>query len=951
MKLSKLFAVGAIALAHTVTQGQILVENVETPEQLVEDLLVGSGVIVSNIQFNHSIPLAGDVQPMVGYFDASGTTFPITQGLLLATGNVALGVGPNDDDEGTDGTAVPEEYGELGDFDEPDLTEIGTEEIFHEAVLEFDFIPEGDSIFLNYVFASEEYLEYVDAGYNDVFGFFISGPGFSGPFEDGGVNIALVPGTDIPVAIDNINDGDFPELYVDNDGGPDVQYDGYTITLRAKAAVICGETYHIKIAIGDAGDDIVDSGVFLEAGSFSSNTVSVEIASVLGEDAIAEGCDSALVSFVRPAEGDSVEMLVPYVIGGTAINGVDYDLIDDEVLFEVGEDTVTFWIVPIDDGIAEGPETVIIYVDIINDCGDTISTEATIEIIDSSPYELTLSDTLIHCAEDSLLISFEILEGGVPEFDITWSTGDDDFDAWVPGDIVGTTTYTIDVIDACGTIAAGEINVTLDPLDPPTIVFDSDLYTICLGDDLTIDATVTPDDPDMTFEWEPTSAITEDLTTTPAADGWYVLTANDGCNINSDSVFVDVIVVEVEETVGNEVCAGDCQGSIVLVADGGTAPYTFSIDDCATMAAEGNFEALCAGDYLICVQDADGCQYTNTVTVEEGLEPADATITHPGVFCLNDEAEGLVVATAGGDFTGAGMTGSTFNPVTAGVGIHEVIYTIADPCGDADTILIEVKPLPTVAFVGDTLAGCVAHEVSFTNTGDGGATCLWDFGDGSHSSFCGEVNHLYNNPGVYDVTLTITDGDGCSNATTINDYITVYELPHASFVWNPHPASTLDAEVEFTDLSFAADSWTWDFAGLGGSNDQNPIHNFPAEAGDYPVTLWVETAHGCKDSITKNIPIKEPVLVYVPNVFTPDGDDFNEVFLPYLSGIDIYDYHLTIFNRWGEIMFESYDLNVGWTGVYGNGLVQNGVYIWTIEVGDILTDERLEYGGHVTVLK
>lgn len=951
MKLVKLTLMVVVLCGGSFLNAQITVTNVDTPEELVEDVLVGGGVTISNIEFNHTVPDAEIIQPMVGFFDAAGTDFPIESGVLLATGNVALAVGPNDDAGATDGTDVPEEYGMGGDFDDPDLTAIGTEEIFHEAIIEFDFIPEGDSVLFNYVFASEEYLEFVDAGFNDVFGFFISGPGFDGPYTDGAENIALIPGTTTPVSIDNVNDEDYPELYVNNDDGPHVQYDGYTVMLTAKAEVICGETYHIKLAIGDAGDDILDSGVFLEAGSFTSTGITVEIASVLGEDAIVEGCDSAVVSFIRPAAGDSVELLVEYEVGGTADNGVDYDFIDGEILFPEGEDTVTFWIAPFDDGLDEGTETIIITVVTINDCGDTVITEATIEIVDSSPPELIATDTTINCALDSLLISFEI-EGGTPEFDINWDTGDEDLDAWVPGDIVGTTTYTIEVTDACGMFAEIEIDVTLDPLDPPLITFDSDTYVACLGDPVTIDATVDPSDPDMTYEWEPGGETTEDITVTPDEDGWFILTADDGCNIASDSVFIDIIEVEVDETIIGEVCLGDCQGSILLEASGGAAPYTYSIDGCDSFEDDGTFIDLCAGDYEICVEDADGCQYTSMVTVTDGLEPADATITPPGDFCLNDAPEGLTVATAGGVFVGDGMLGGIFNPDMAGVGDHEIIYTVGEPCGDADTIIIRVNPLPTVSFVGDTLQGCVSHEVSFENTGTEGVECLWNFGDGSSSTFCGTVGHTYEVAGTYDVMLTITDEEGCTNTANYTNYVVAYATPNASFVFNPHPTTTFDTEIDFTDLSFAAYTWEWNFSGMGSSNDQNPTFTFPQVAGTYPVDLWVETEFGCRDSITKNVIINEPILVYVPNVFTPDGDDFNEYFLPYLSGLDEYDYHLMIFNRWGEVLFESYDMSVGWDGTYGNhGLVDDGVYIWTISVGDLSTDERYEYNGHVTVLK
>jgi gliding motility-associated-like protein len=162
--------------------------------------------------------------------------------------------------------------------------------------------------------------------------------------------------------------------------------------------------------------------------------------------------------------------------------------------------------------------------------------------------------------------------------------------------------------------------------------------------------------------------------------------------------------------------------------------------------------------------------------------------------------------------------------------------------------------------------------------------------------------------------------------------------------------------VEFTNNSIYADYYNWEF----GDNSVNsavtdPIHQFPNEApGQYLVTLWSYSANGmCLDSVSQLIIIDDVIIFYVPNIFTPDGDDYNETFKPiFTSGYDKYDYHLTIFNRWGEIVFESYDTEYGWNGNYGDGgLVQDGVYIWQIDFKETMSDKRHIKRGHVTVLK
>lgn len=179
IRKSRLFF-GLLTLVSVQLNAQIVVTNTQTPTELVNDVLVGAGVIISNVEFNHSLPLAGVVQAQAGFFDATGTSFPIATGVLLATGNVRLAEGPNDSGSATDN------FGVAVDPNDIDLDAIGTTTINDEAVLEFDFIPSGDSVVFKYIFASEEYHEYSTSSFNDVFGFFISGPGFAGPFEFGG---------------------------------------------------------------------------------------------------------------------------------------------------------------------------------------------------------------------------------------------------------------------------------------------------------------------------------------------------------------------------------------------------------------------------------------------------------------------------------------------------------------------------------------------------------------------------------------------------------------------------------------------------------------------------------------------------------------------------------------------------------------------------------------------
>lgn len=248
-------------------KAQLTVNNTLTPTQLVQTVLLGTGVTASNITYN-GVPIA------IGDFNGSSSNIGLAAGVIMSSGDIANAVGPNNTGGASVGNGLP------GD---PDLDQIMAPTFSYDAtILEFDFVPTSDTVKFKYVFGSEEYMEFVSStpgGINDGFGFFISGPGITGTFTNSAKNIALIPGTALPVTMFNLNLNSNGAYYFDNGDGngfgtaPDgatVQYDGFTVPLIAVSAVQCGQTYHIKLAIADGGDSALDSGVFLEAGSFSS---------------------------------------------------------------------------------------------------------------------------------------------------------------------------------------------------------------------------------------------------------------------------------------------------------------------------------------------------------------------------------------------------------------------------------------------------------------------------------------------------------------------------------------------------------------------------------------------------------------------------------------------------------------------------------------------------------
>ncbi len=433
---------------------QLVVNNSITVQQLVEDVLLGGGVTVSNITFNGQPADQTNIQ--IGSFDGTASNVGLPLGLTLSSGDIGVALGPN-----TDGAAT---LGTPGGPSDADLDLASNSTTFDRAVLEFDFVPAGDSLRFNYVFGSEEYLEWVSAGFNDVFGFFLSGPGISGPYSNNAANIALVPGTSQPVSIDNVNDVANPAFYVDNGDGftapfntdPQyIQFDGFTVPLTARALVQCGQPYHIKIAIADAGDPILDSSVFLEGGSFSSpNAVELELVTASADGTLTEGCSDATFTISRP--GDQLDLEITVQVGGSATNGTDYTQIPTVITIPAGQSSVTYPVEAFEDNTAEGDEEITLTAVYVNACGDTSMSTASVLVREYVPIVITAEDLFLQCDQDSVLVSAQAT-GGFGDLAFLWSGGGTSTAFYALGLVNGS--YGLAVSDECEKLATATVTV------------------------------------------------------------------------------------------------------------------------------------------------------------------------------------------------------------------------------------------------------------------------------------------------------------------------------------------------------------------------------------------------------------------------------------------------------------------------------------------------------------
>ena len=261
--------------------------------------------------------------------------------------------------------------------------------------------------------------------------------------------------------------------------------------------------------------------------------------------------------------------------------------------------------------------------------------------------------------------------------------------------------------------------------------------------------------------------------------------------------------------------------------------------------------------------------------------------------------------------------------------------------------------MPLANFTTNVQSGCVDLEVNFNNLTDGAIDYEWDLGDGTISNAVDPL-HVYQDPGVYDITLIATTDQGCADTLEFDQYISVYNLPNAFFIYSPDEVNVLNPHFQFEDLSYDAHYWNWYFNDGTNSIEQHPEHTF-LEAGSYAVELTVYNEYGCWDKAVQLIVVDDQFDLYVPNTFTPDGDFINEVFLPQLLGKDLIQfYEFKVFDRWGIKVFETNDPDEPWLGDFrdnGSYYVQDDVYIWQIKARLFGTDESRYFYGHVTQLR
>lgn len=690
-----------------------LTTSVQNPATLVQNVLLGDpGITVSNITFQGAANA-------IGSFDATGTNLGITKGIVMTTGTI-LGnqngpIGPNNSasagyDNGMPGYSL--------------LTTTVGKQTFNAAVLSFDFQTCSDSIEFRYVFGSEEYPEYVGSQFNDVFGFFISGPGFGGQ-----QNIARLPSGSV-VAINNVNNGNSapaqgvpvtgpsnPQYFVSNGNGSQapynasniyIQYDGFTKVLTAKAKVQCGATYHLTLAIADVGDGVWDSGIFLEAKSFKANDplkVSYTVTNQVFDEAnvLAEPCSKATVRLERTNCNINSPMVINIVPSGAATNGVDYQTLPPTVTIPAGQLFTVFDLAPILDALNEGTEDVQLTFNYTDNCGDPRTRDLELFIRDVDPVVVTLESSEATCPGQDIELTSTVIGGGEP-YQYLWSTGETTPNIIV--DPLVTTTYTLTVTDGCiSQPVVKQITVNVPVFTPITLTGSADVVEICPYVPSTLSVIATGGFGGYTYQW--TSNQGETLGTdlnqsvTPSQTTSYTVEVTDICGLTETytinyTITSPPLIVTLSPSV--EVCPGD---SVLITATvtGGYGQYYYHWPHSGETTPSVWVNPYKTTDYMVVVSDE--CQ---TFSVAQRVR----------------------------------------------------IYVI--------------KPTANFEMISNVPFNNI--DLTFQNLSSNADTYEWSFGDGGTSTVI-HPNHLYTDSGNYTVTLIATDEKGCKD--TIAKTITIVE--------------------------------------------------------------------------------------------------------------------------------------------------------------------------------
>ncbi|QQS27780.1 MAG: choice-of-anchor L domain-containing protein [Sphingobacteriales bacterium] len=756
----------------------------------------------------------------IGHF-INGASIGIPEGIIIASGAATNAQGPNNS------TGVTSAFGTPGDANLTALTAStpcgSPAPTFDAAFIQFSFVPLTNSVQFQYVFASDEYPEYVCSSFNDVFGFFISGPGV--PLQ----NIALVPGTSTYVGINTVNPTNNSAFYNANPAGSIItQYDGYTDVMTAVATGLTPcQTYTIKLAVADAGDSILDSAVFLAANSFNAgNAVSVTsfVPSSGTQDAY-EGCQDGYFEFVR---GDVTDLSQPIVlqisVTGTATPGADYQTLPITVTIPAGQISYQLPVIAYADLLPEGFESIIVQINELQ-CNCTFPPPAQLNIYDSpEPFNAFISDPPTICPGENALIAVIASGSTFTPYTYVWSNGQNGPAVTVTPPV--STSYSVTVTDACGRTTTATIQVNVSNAPPnaainPAGPFCSNASPVTLT---AVSAGGTWSGPGVnpvTGEFDPVAAF-------GTGPGPYTITytVSNSCGSSTQNTTITVNPVAVPSI--NPVTPV-CQGAVATTTltsnvPGGTwsGPGILGGTNTSGQFSYALAASLGASPYTVTYTTPAPCGSSTTTTISV-LAQATAGISPASTICNGQSA--TITATGGGTYqwsSGLGTNATiTISPTTNTT--YTVTVTNTDGCTATANTTVTVNNINPPSLAAPSI--CPGQNVSL-NAGPGYTQYLWSTG--------GATQTITVNPSVNtSYTVTVTNAAGCTASASVNVTISSNIVPP-----NPLPQTICSGSSVTLNAGLGYASYSWSSGGSG-----QTVSVSPTTTTTYTVT--VSNVQGC----------------------------------------------------------------------------------------------------------
>ena len=462
--------------------------------------------------------------------------------------------------------------------------------------------------------------------------------------------------------------------------------------------------------------------------------------------------------------------------------------------------------------------------------------------------------------------------------------------------------------------------------------------TLCPNESLTI----TLQNNSAIYLW---SDMSTDSSITVSSSGIYWVEANDhGCTI-SDTIMVQYSMAPVLDLGPDTVlCNSDILSWNITQQN---ASYLWFNNSISPVYSTGS-----GGIVWATLTDSNNCQVVDSIDITH--INLDVDLGPDLKLCEGETVELNADQTIMANYLWQdNSTDSTY--LVSVPGLYSVTATSLS-CQSSDSVNIEYVTI-IADFISDS-AVCQNeivdfHNISFTSANDSIQSYYWEFGDLTNSNQQ-HPSHLYNSAGAFNIKLIINSYYGCTETVVKDNFITIYQKPKAEFTYSLIDDKALEPQYLFESTSSNSDVWLWKINKESVGNSENYIHTFSEFAtGKQEVTLIVTNDFGCTDTISQFIAINELMLAYVPNAFTPfDKGNLNNIFLPvFTAGFESRSYHLTIFNRWGEIVFESMNKDVGWNGMYGGQSSEFGTYVWQIDYRDINSSEDVTITGTVNLIR